>query len=417
MSDAGRLKTTMRQFVVAIGLLTGPSVIGAGLSFLSTPLLVSWFSPRDFGETASALAVASILAGVVTLRLDILIYRPVNSGIRTDITRLAFGVTLAISALLLLVLAPIYLTVTGWNVAGLSRAGLTFMMTVSLGIAAVGTAYQVSRGNYLWSSVPKVVTPIAVLAVAGCATLLHARGVDTLLIANVIGLIAAALLFLPGPLRAARTAGVGTATGLLDRERRYMMFAVPQSAVSSASFLNLFMLITSSCYGPAIAGQQFLAFRLVGFPSTILGAAAGNLLSAKAIEIREHGLWPYLLGMAGVGLLIYGPLLALLPLLPLHLVPTRWRGAVAVLPPMIVLCFVQFVFGSFGQLMLVWNRAGQFLAWDIARLVLTCVAGIIVWRAGGSYVLATWVFVVMHVITFVALGRLVTSAAASDRLS
>jgi len=408
--------TSLRRLATAIGLMTGPSVVGAALSFLTTPLLIHWFTPAQFGDTANALAIASVLSGIATLRLEVLIYRPGYTEFRAEITRAAFGITVAVASVLLLVLLPIDLLVehrSAWE--GIVDMLLVWLMTIALGITNLGTAYQVSRGGFLRSGLPKMATPVLVLIVAGGASMLGMRTSAALLVANVFGLVGAALLYCREPLRDAKRTLPGGMRGLLTAERSYIAVAVPQSAVYAASFLNLFMVIATRCYGAAVAGQLFLAFRLVGFPSTILGVATGNMLSSKADEIRTHGFRRYLIGMCGAGVLVYLPLGLALSLIPVHLVPTQWRGALLVLSPIIVLCFAQFVFGSFGQLMLIWNRAGRYLAWDAARLVLTCGTGLLVWALGGSYVLATWGFVFMQCVAFFGLAALLFITARGDR--
>lgn len=402
------------QFGKAISLLAGPSAIGAAVNFLSTPLLVTWFSPDAFGVTANALAVSSILAPIVTLRLDIVLYRKEYVERRKEVAASALLATFSITTGIFLAFEVLTLL----NLLTFLEVSSTFIivvyfMTLSLGLSSIGSAYQVARGRYLRSSLPRSLASVITVVLIAFSKYLSIISDATMLYATAMGLVLAAVLQLCGPFFGDGMAVFRNAANLVKTERSYVGFSAIQSGVSAASFLNLFMLISNWAYGPGVAGQQFLAFRLVGFPSTIIGAATSNLLASKATEIRGHGLRPYMAGMALVGLFIYGTLCAAVVLVPREMVPARWVGALDMMLPMLVLCFAQFVFGSFAQLMLAWNRASALLTWDALRLLFTCGVGVALWAMGGSSLMATWGFILAHLLTYVILGRLVHSTAKS----
>ncbi len=405
-----KLPPAARRFAVALSSLTGPSILGAVVSFASTPLLVTWFSPAQFGETGNALAIASILAGLATLRLDMILYRPEHAARRAELARDGLVVSMVIAAVLLALLGPVDWIVRGSTAGDAARhALLVGLLTASLAVANIGSAFMVSESLFLRSGVPKLVTPIVILTVSAVAVLTGKVGAQTFLIANVIGSVAAALIYAREPSRRAHGKISGGMVPFLVGQRRFIGYAVAQSVVGAASFLNLFMVIVTSCYGAAAAGQLFLAYRILGFPSTVLGTAAGSLLSANVARMHGRTLQSYMAGMIGFGIALYAPLLMIALFVPEGIVAERWRGAVAVAVPMVLLCFAQFAIGSFGQLLLVWDQAHRFLWWDVARLTMTSGAAWLCWVAGGTYVQATWLFVALHSLMYVVLAVVIVT--------
>lgn len=393
-----------RSFATALGFLTGPALIGAALSFLATPLLVLWFPPAQFGEVGTALAQASILAGLATLRIDMILYRPERAAERKALARRGVWLTLGISTLLLVLLYPLSMPLGMGSDPMMALS--VYALTVALGIANVGTAYLVGQAHYLGSALPRIVTPLVML---GVAALLHFGGWGgghALLFANVAGAVASALLYVAS-LAGTPTPMVQGVGDFLRQERRYMASAVPQSVVGAASFLNLFLMMVAAGYGVAAAGQLFLAYRIVGFPSTVLGMSAGHLIAAHERDLRQRGMGRAMLAMTGYALAIYLPLGAVAWYFPREWIPAQWTDSLAVAMPVILLCAAQFAIGSFGQLLLVWNRARAFLIWDLVRLAVTCGAALACWAQGLDYLAATWAFVIAHFAGYAVLAAMV----------
>jgi O-antigen/teichoic acid export membrane protein len=401
-----------RRLAHAVGAMSGASVLGAAIAFLSTPLLVHWFPPAQFGEVAYALAAASILSSLVSLRLELVIYK-VPAADRRETAWLATLVTIAIATLLLVAALPFASLLGGAAHSGTSNLLVIYAMLVSICIANIGVAFLTAEGRYVAAGIPKVISPLVLLAAAAVIHLAPDTGGLQLVIANVLGLIAAAGLYLgcfAGRFDAVALRG---ARALVRRNKRYIMFAAPQNSVAIAGFLNLGMIIIGTCYGKHAAGEVFMAFRLVGFPSTVLGVAASNFIAAESGGRAIEKLSSYALAMAGAGVAIYLPLLLAGLALPAEWLPVEWRGAVDMLPPMTLLCFAHFVIGSFGQILLVRDRAGQMLAWDSARLLVTCSVVLACWLLGGGYILAMWLFVCAQLPLYLVLALLVRRAAAA----
>lgn len=394
-------QSQLRKFAIAIGTLTGPSVMGAALSFLSTPLLVGWFTPAQFGEAANALAAASILSGLVTLRIDMILYQPENAGQRPEVAKMG----LVVSAFLSLALTVLFFPAAGlmrgaWNLASLLYSVQVCVLTLTLAASNIGTAYLVGESLYLLSGIPKIVTPLTIVGVSAIARWTGSIDNQTFLLANVAGSSAAAILYSVVPIRRSSGKVSGGVLPFLTNKKRYIFFAVAQSVVGTASLLNMFIMIVARCYGIAASGQIFMAYRIVAFPSAILGMAAGHLLASNIKHLRGLGMRKYLLGMAVLGIIVYLPLMLLAIMMPAQWIPMEWRESLDVAIPVIILCCAQFAIGSFGHLLLVWNKAHKFFIWDFARLVLTSAVALLCWRWGGSYMLATWYFVVSHLIMY-----------------
>ncbi|MDX7568871.1 hypothetical protein SJ550_25715, partial [Serratia marcescens] len=73
----------------------------------------------------------------------------------------------------------------------------------------------------------------------------------------------------------------------------------------------------------------------------------------------------FLLGMMVLGIVVYMPLLLVAIVIPSQWIPMQWRESLDVAVPVIILCFAQFAVGSFGHLLLVWDKAHKFFIWDL----------------------------------------------------
>lgn len=405
-----QMPNPMRRFLLAISALTGPGAIGAILSLITTPFLVIWFSPSQFGEVAFTLAIASILAGLVTLRLEVLLYRNEIQISRIEFSQHIMVLVIIISTILAVPFFGFFLIKKSIFGLDIFNVLMIWTATVALSFCNIGAAYQVSQRSYIKSGLPKIISPIIVLFSAMVSVWIGYRSVHVLALSNLFGLIASAILFCWDPIKRFQVFNVKKSISIARKEIGYSIFAVPQAILSAASFLNLYLMISAQLFGHSFAGQLFLAFRMVGFPSTVIGVAASNLLASYADEIRQNGLRQYWLGMAAIGTVIYFPILTAIPLIPLEIIPTEWRSSLSVLLPITVLCFAQFLFGSFAQLLLVWGDSAKLLIWDCSRLILTCGIALLSYFLDGSAQITTWIFVSIHIASYAALGILVWRA-------
>lgn len=391
----GRYSTAIRSastrgFATAVGKIAGPNAIGAIIGFLSTPLLVAWFPPSEFGELGYALAVASILSSIVSLRLEVVIYR-VPPAERRSVAWQGTIVTIA-TATILLCAAGVALAVLPHPRNAARLLAILYLMTIAICIGNIGTAYAIAEGHYLRSGIPKVIIPVVTLLIAAMCHYSRTAVTGAFVLANLASLVLAALLYLrtyAGPIDTALLRATGS---LIRRNIRYILFAAPQNSVAIAAFLNSAILLIGWYHGAAAAGLVFLAFRIVGFPSTVLGVAAANLLSSEAHAASARWLQQRFLIMVLAGIAIYGPILLAGLLIPPNILPAEWRSAAAMLAPVTVLCGAQFCIGSFAQLLLIWSRMRALLLWDLARLMVTSL--VIVAAADQFTPVATvWLFV------------------------
>lgn len=399
------------RFIKAIGVTSGPSIVAAAISFLSTPFFVIWFAPDDFGFLGSGLAIASILSSIVSLRFEIFLFQSVHDSSET--AWLGAVVTVLLASVVALLAAP-FLRLLGPGY-GVSSLIMTYLLTLAICIGNMGTAQAIVEGRLLASGLPKVwAAAVTTLLAAG----IHFSGAAVprpLVIATLAGMLVSALVYAFDFSFMSLRRSIVAAWAIVRSNRRQVLFAAPQNSVAIAAFLNSAILIMGYFYGAATAGLVFLVFRLVGFPSTILSTAASNLLAADSGRGDDSSLRQRVVVMLVAGAAIYGPLMILGSWIPRSILPGEWAAALDFLLPIATLCFLQFSLGAFAQLLLVWDRAHLLLGWDVCRLIVTSLVVIAAASAGWSAQDAIWAFVAGQTPFYLVLIGIVLTAEQTRR--
>jgi O-antigen/teichoic acid export membrane protein len=385
--------TIGRRLARGLGTMSLANAGGALIAFASTPLLALWFSPAAFGRLGVVLAISGLVATVATLKLEVLIY-PAAPAVRRDTAAIILATGVVVTSLLAL---PFLI----WAAFGEGRCvpiAIGYILTLALIAANVGSALLIAERRYGSAAVPRLAAPILFLALAAIAHRWFDADGDALIAANALASAVASVAYVAA-IRPVTLGGLATrARAFVHERRRFVRFAAPQALIAYAAFLNAALLLVSWLYGPAAAGTLFMAFRIVGFPATIMGVAAANLISAEVSRESDTALMrPLAVAMTGLGGLVYGSILTAALSVPPYWLPEQWQAMVSIVVPMAMLCFVQLVVGSFAQLLMIWGEEGRMFAWDASRFVLTCSALVISWKCGGSAEQAFWAFALAQI--------------------
>lgn len=175
--------------------------------------------------------------------------------------------------------------------------------------------------------------------------------------------------------------------------------------------LQLPQVLLARYFGAETVGQYARASVLIGVPSSILGQPLGASLAIDAgRSYRERGDSRNDVRRVAKALLFtLGPLYAVLGvfapvLLPLFLGPA-WELAGRLAQPMVVSMFAVAVGGPMGAMLLIANRTGLNLGWQVCW-VLACVGSLLLGVRSGTPIGALWLLAVANLAMYGVYGLL-----------
>ena len=264
-------------------LLAGGTAAAQVIVALASPVVSRLFTPAEFGASAAAIALMSLLLTVTCLTFDHAIPLPGGEGVAGDLLVLSGLATLtmsAVSGLTLLIAGERILDLVGaamlapyaWLlVVGQLAGGITLALT--------GWALRDRRFGAISGS---RVTQGATLATTQIAAGIAGMGAVGLLLGDILGRVAAgAHLFRlarrPGLIRRPRASLLATA-------RRYRRFPLVGTwpTIINAVALELPVLLLAGLYGPRVGGLYAFAQRLIAAPVVLVVLSIGQTFVAEA---------------------------------------------------------------------------------------------------------------------------------------
>ena len=236
------------------------------LMVASLPLLARLYDPSAFGQLGAVMAVVSMAVAVVHGRYHLAIPVARNDEEARDLLMLAL---LASTALAVPFAAATLLAFGSAEIAFLPALALAAALTW------LGALIDVLA---FWRSRRKLFAKSAALDAARAATTVAAQfllvplGALGLVLGTSTGAALAAALALRDARTAFRRTSIASLRAVATRYRAYPLLGVPQGWLASAS-RNLFPLLLVKYAGAAVAGQYWLAYRLLLAPVSLVGQA------------------------------------------------------------------------------------------------------------------------------------------------
>lgn len=380
------------------------SAAGAAFGLALTPVLSRLVSPAVFGSFMTLVALASVLVGVSTMRLEVV----GQSEPDDDEARalLGLGMTLAIAV-------GVLVTVVCAIAWALGRASpLTLVVGPLVTIASlqlVGTA-SLARKRAYGSLAGATFLQNGVMAVAqtGFAAISPTVG------ALILGFLAGRVHWLMHVPRLVWRRAAATRTW--RRHRRYALTAGTSAGINSLAG-QIPILLPALLFGDQAAGWFAMALRILVSPLALVGeaaaaAAVGEIsqgLRAKSVEQARRVLRRGMRDLAVVGAIpavLAGTLgVVAVPML----LGAEWDGAGPIVAALAVGAWAQFAVAPFSATLTLAGHAGSMLVWDICRLVVVTGAFIVPAALGLGVVAAAIGYSAAMVSLYAAL------AIASDR--
>lgn len=292
MEFLGRRLSPMARIFSSAGTLGVGTAVAQGITMLASLAISRLFEPSQIGAFGAYLGLVMLVAASPCLNFQqCILLEQKEEGVEfvVALSILTNIVLIAILVVALLALYPVLLRVLPTGVTemvvilapfSLAVTGLyTINQFLNLRTGAVRalSGYQISRA-----------TLTSVFQIAG-----HALGAMGLafgqLAGQSIGLIGLsrknASVLLPA---ATKIREFGTLSELGARYKRFALFGAPQSILNAIS-TGMPTVVISALFGPAEAGLFWLAFRVLGLPSQVVGESLRGALYQTMAEAHRIG--------------------------------------------------------------------------------------------------------------------------------
>lgn len=385
----------------SLGFLASGTVFAQGIQFAASLILTRLYTPAEFGQYASILAIASVLGAVITMSYQTAI--PLAED--DEESRVVAWLTLATSAM-----AAAFITVafTALVAAGVQILGwqpdwqhVLFVPLTALSIATWGTLqYRQARLGAFHR--------VAVATGSGAATQVGSQIGLGLLGSGAPGLSAGYLtgrvvntLFLSRGARIGRPPGLHRLRQVGARWSQMPKWQLPTVVLNMLATTALTPWV-AHVYGLSEAGSFAFALQMLSVPVALVGQAFATILFPRLAEAdREEGIPPasveqYVKGLASVAFPAFLPVLILGPQLFALVFGSEWTQAgqiAALLTPYLALTLVTSPISSIPVVkrrlckILLWaaiDTAARFAAISLGATLGSAGTGILLYSAVGT---------------------------------
>ena len=385
------------------------SAAGAALALVLTPILSRLVTPSVFGSFMTLSALASVLVGVSTMRLE------VAGQSEQDDTEaravLGLGMTIAVALGALITVG----TLITWALGLTSPITLTVGLMVTVGSTQlIGVAWLARRRAYGTLARANFVQNGG-MTVAQTALAAASPTVGAL----VVGFLLARVAWLPHLPRLLWRRATIVATW--SRHRAYALTAGTSAGINSLAG-QLPILLPAAVYGDQAAGWFAMAVRILVSPLTLIGqAAAAAALGEISQALRSRsGQARSVLRRGLRDLAVVGAVPAVLAgtlgeLVVPRLLGAQWAETGTIVSVLAVGAWAQFVAAPFSQALNLSGHSRRLLVWDVSRLVLVALAFLVPGLFDLGIVAVAVAYSAVMVVLYVAISVMCDRALAEAR--
>jgi len=284
------------------------------------PLLFRLYTPEEFAPWAVALAIATLIGGIATLRFELAI---VVERDHADASAL-FWLAVMLASIVGLLASAVLATpaVQGWVFPDVVAQHTGILVGAWVILSALIQALQgwaLHRAAFMEISVAQISNAMVLNAVQISGGYL-AGGTGWLIMGSVLGQLTMLTVLMRGVVRSASAPASimvcpGRIKGLLSRHRRFPVFSLPYTLCTIARE-RLAVVLLSVWVGPAEVGFYSQAWRVMNFPvgltssairPVVFHAAAEQGLAAQEARIGRILAALVLLGAPWLGVVLYRP--------------------------------------------------------------------------------------------------------------
>ena len=270
-------------------LMTGTTIAQA-IPIGISPILTRIYSPEDFGLFALFLAITNIIGSVANGRYELAIMLPKKDEDAINTAALGFSIS-SILSLLILILVVIFKDFFVYLI-GNEEIGLwLYFVPITvflLGLWNVLNYYNNRKENYKDLRNAHIIRSI-VLASTHLIIGFLKSGVTGLISGEILSKVSANSRLLKNILKDKLLISKITKRKMVSMAKRYKnfpMISLP-SSFTNELYANLFSVLLSSLYNVALLGHYYMAQRVLGLPSALLGISIGQVFFQSAVKEKE----------------------------------------------------------------------------------------------------------------------------------
>ena len=270
-------------------LMTGTTIAQA-IPIGISPILTRIYSPEDFGLFALFLAITNIIGSVANGRYELAIMLPKKDEDAINTAALGFSIS-SILSLLILILVVIFNDFFVYLI-GNEEIGFWlyfFPITVFLlGLWNVLNYYNNRKKKYKDLRNAHIIRSI-VLASTHLIIGFLKSGVTGLISGEILSKVSANTRLLKNILKDKLLISKITKGKMVSMAKRYKnfpMISLP-SSFANELYANLFSVLLSSLYNVTLLGHYYMAQRILGLPSALLGVSIGQVFFQSAVKEKE----------------------------------------------------------------------------------------------------------------------------------
>lgn len=413
----GRLTQRARAIVTsgASRILTG-SLVGQGVLLAVSPLLTRLYTPQDFGALAAFTALATVLGGLTTLSWERAIVIPRADANSKSLAILAIGSSLFMSG----VVAGAALVGGPWldNILGTTVLETLWWLlpltTFTMGIYSIVSSLLVRQRAYGDLAIRNAVQGFS-QAVSSVLLGVTGAGPIGLLSGIFVGRLASSL-GVAWRVRRGRVSATRSRVRVVARRFRRFPLVLTWSRVLNSLGLQLPPLIVIAIYGSFEAGLYALTVRVLATPIGIVVDAVSQQFEgsfASRVRARAGGLSRLIQRVVGqlfvIGIFPTLVIVFFAPTLFAWVFGSEWTVAGQYAQVAIGCYLLQFAVSPISRCLIVLERQGTQLTWDVSRMVVTALAvflpGYFGYSLFGALIVLSISQAVLYVVLFVISAR------------
>jgi len=394
-----------------IGMLAGGTVAGQVIALASVPVLSRLYSPADFGVLAVYASILSSVVVVITLRYETAIAVADSDEVAAHLLVLSLVICVLVSAAVGVIFGLMRDSVSAWTNTPSIRS-FVWLLAISGCAAGVYQSFSfwaIRRKSYSRLAATRVTQNVWMVATQIGVGLFHSGPLGLVVGDSLKWAGGSSTLILAAWRNDARVLAGVSLSGLLTAARKYSKFPLLTAPSSLANSLGqqLPALIIAAFYGPHVAGSFYLVQKILAIPVTFVSRAIGDAYIGEfAQRLRDDrrgaerlfgrlsrtllaaGIIPTLILVLGGGMLVQwvlGP---------------SWGEAGTYLQVVAVMFLAKFVVNPLSQTLILMQRQGTQLAWDVGRMFLVNLAIFAVAVAHRSAMTAVCVYAVTMFIAY-----------------
>ena len=358
-------------------LMTGTTIAQA-IPIAISPILTRIYSPEDFGLFALFIAIASIFGSIANGRYELAIMLPKKDEDAINIFALGFIITLVISLTLLILVILFH----DYFVALLNNKEIgIWLYFVPIAVFFTGLFnilnYFNNRKKYYKDIANATIIKSIILAIVQLSIGFIKGGVVGLISGQILSQIFANMRLFKNITKDKLLISKISKVKMISLAKKYQNFPKYSMPGSLASILStqLTNILISAFYSVATLGFYSLVQRLLGMPSSLVGASMGQVFFQQATQEKHetgkaiNSFKSTIKKLIIIGLPSFGILFFIVEDLFTLVFGEEWRVSGSYAQILIPLFFIRFISSPLSMIYDIFNKLKIELIWQIVLMI------------------------------------------------